>query len=132
MKILSARDFKSAKTIEGIYLTIGLTGVITISPAAVTKMQIQAGDRVIIAQDDQQEYHIGVCLKGSEDPDGFEVRSYNKGNALQFNAKSLVARIVADKDLALHPDKKKSMRLDINFNVGVKYKGVEMYQIITD
>jgi hypothetical protein len=131
MQQLKARDFKSVKTTEGRYLTISYSGVISISPQAVKSLKLQAADRIIITKDESDDYHIGKA-KSTDDPDAFKLRKYNDSESLSFNAKALVNEIVTAKDLAVHPDKKKSVRLDINFNGGVHWNNVDLFQIITD
>lgn len=133
MQLLSARDFKSAKTNEATYLTIALSGVIAISPAAGAKLKLAAGDKVIITLDKEGDYHIGKATAKQSD-DAFILCTHNHGKApsFQFNAKALVSKIVADKDLAVHPNKKKSVRLDINFDAVSHWSGVDLFQIITE
>ena len=131
MQQLKARDFRSKKTSCSTHMTISCTGVISISPSAVALLNVSSGDRVIITKDKDGDYFTGKC-KISNDPDGFQLREYNKSNSLQFNAKGLVTEIVSSKDLAVHPDKKKSVRLEINGTDPTKWEGIDLYQIVTD
>lgn len=125
---LKARDYKSSHKPTEPYITLSLSGIIAINALVIKILGIIDGDRVIVTRDDDGDYFIGKA-KSSDDPDAYKVRHFNKSGSLQFNAKGLVVEIAKEKDLALAPEKKTSIRLPVITTGGVQWNGIKLYQV---
>lgn len=128
MHILKASDYKASHEPDGTYITISLTGTIALNINVVRLLNIQPEERMIIARDDAGDYFIGKS-KSKDNLDAYKVRQFNGAKSLQFNAKGVINEIVREKDLALHKDKKTSIRLPVSTTDPRVLDGVKLYEI---
>lgn len=128
MRLLSATEYLNTRIPStSPTLTICLGGAVRLHPATVELINAKAGERILITQDDNKDYFIGMSDKKHAE-DGFTLSQYERSKTLQFRAKALVNSIAKDKDLALAPEKKKSIRFSVK-SEPVKWNGISLYEI---
>lgn len=130
MELLKPSAFPSGRgrKTESPLVIITLSGAININGPGMKLMELHHGEYVLVAKDKHGDYFIGKQIDGSRE-DAYKVRAANKEKKIVFNCKGLVDQMVTEKDLALAPEKKKSIKLALNPDA-VYAHGTDMYEIL--
>ncbi len=91
-------------------LTISRTGLFTLNKPLEKLLKVGADDKIVIAEQDGDYY----VAKDDSTGDGFILRRTDPRKNLLFNCTALMVELRDGLDLAINPEQKRSVRMDIN------------------
>lgn len=126
-EILKGTEYRAVRP-EPNTPTILLTirGRMVLNKTSQKLLSLSPGDRVLVIRDKAGSYYVAKTVKTNVD--GYTLSACT-GSGLQFHVKQIVQEIAIAKDLALAPEKKKSISFDLATEA-VEFLNLNLYEIL--